>query len=223
MNKKKIVVISGFSGSGKGTVVKRLIDENSDMKPVRSLTTRKPRNIEKDEYIFVSDEEFWKAQRNEELLEFNKYDNHMYGTPLHLVEELLEKGKIPIIEIDPTGYEALKNHLKLSHCDIIGIFLVVCAEEVYERLKNRKTESLVSIISRLKTAKEEAFKADNYDCILENYNTELTVKRIEDYIHNVNRSGDTFNAKMFEHDVDRIISQINDTNLQYSQYLRHDF
>ena len=168
--KKKVVIISGFSGSGKGTVIKKLLENNPNMSLVRSMTTRKPRVTETDEYIFVDDKDFLEAQRNEVLLECNQYDNHMYGTPSFAVQEILNEGKIPFLEIDSNGFEALRKHPALSSCEIIGIFLVVSAGELLMRLEGRRTESYESIINRLMTAKEETEKIENYDCILENNN-----------------------------------------------------
>ena len=210
--KKKVVVISGFSGCGKGTVIKKLLENNPNMSLVRSMTTRKPRVTETDEYIFVDDKDFLEAQRNGVLLEFNQYDNHMYGTPSFAVQEILQEGKIPVLEIDSNGFEALRKHPALSSCEIIGIFLEVSADELLMRLEGRRTESYESIINRLMTAKEETEKIENYDCILENNNTEVTVKRIEDYIHNVNRSSDKFDEQIFVDAVDKLICRLNNTD-----------
>lgn len=210
--KKKVVIISGFSGCGKGTVIKKLLENNQDMSLVRSMTTRKPRVTETDEYIFVDNKDFLEAQRNGVLLECNQYDNHMYGTPSFAVQEILNEGKIPFLEVDSNGFEALRKHPALSSCEIIGIFLEVSADELLMRLEGRRTESYESIINRLMTAKEETEKIENYDCIFENNNTEVTVKRIEDYINNVNRSSDKFDEQIFVDAVDKIICRLNNTD-----------
>lgn len=212
MNKRKIFVISGFSGSGKGTVVKKLLENNSNMSLVRSMTTRKTRLGEKDEYIFVDDEEFLEAQRNGQLLEFNQYENHLYATPWTGVKEVLDKGEIPILEIDSNGYEAVKKHPKLSDCEIISVFLVVSAEELLKRLENRGTEDYRSIVNRLLTAKNEAHSLENYDAVFENCDIDLTVKRVEDYIRNTNRNSDKFDDRLFEEEIDDIVIRLNNTD-----------
>lgn len=212
MNKRKIIVISGFSGSGKGTVVKKLLENNSNMSLVRSMTTRKPRPGEKDEYIFVDEEEFLEAQRNGILLEVNEYSHHMYATPWFGVKEILDKGKTPILEIEPNGYDAVKQNSKLSDCEIISVFLVVSASELLKRLENRGTEDYVSIVNRLLTAKNEACSLEMYDAVFENCHIDLTVKKVENYIRNANINSDKFDSRLFEEEIDDIVSQLNNTD-----------
>ncbi|MCR5834943.1 MAG: PHP domain-containing protein [Lachnospiraceae bacterium] len=211
--KKKVIVISGFSGSGKGTVVKELLTRNKNVKLVRSLTTRKPRKGETDEYTFVSTEEFLKIQNSGGLLEHNMYDGNMYGTPIKDVQEILDNNMIPVLEIDPTGFLNVKDNLAMSKYEITGFFMYVVPDELLARLEMRKSESYESIIRRLKTAKNELIKLHLYDYVLENYNTEFTVNRIEDFIKKGEKPVSyNFKENLFICDIDRIISQLNDTD-----------
>lgn len=211
--KKRMLVISGFSGVGKGTVAKKLVEGNSDMSLVTSLTTRKPRYMENEyDYHFVTGEEFQEAERNGELLECNTYEENRYGTPVKEVEGIWEQGKIPVLEIDANGYEAVRKHPALKECDIIGVFLTISGDELFTRLQGRRTESYEKIIRRMLIAKDEVKAIEQYDCVLENDTVEVTVKRIEDYIRCINRSSDNFDKEIFVHKVDEIIRKIKDTN-----------
>ena len=105
MQKVILTVLSGFSGAGKGTAMKRLMEKYEDYALSISATTRKPREGEVDgrEYFFKETEEFEKMIAQDELIEYARYVNHYYGTPRYYVEEQLEKGKDVILEIEIQG------------------------------------------------------------------------------------------------------------------------
>ena len=177
MNKGKLLVISGFSGSGKGTIVKKLLNESDDFALSISATTRTPRTNEKNgvEYYFVSHEEFEKMIENNELLEYAKYNNNYYGTPRKFVEEKLEAGKSVLLEIEYQGAFQIKKQFP----DAILIFIVPpSAKILHQRLKDRGTETDEQIRNRLKVALIEGKAASEYDYIVVNDDLETSVQDI---------------------------------------------
>ena len=135
MSKKKgiLIVVSGFSGAGKGTLMKRLLEDYDDYALSVSATTRSPRPGEEDgrEYFFKSVEEFEKMIAQDELIEYAKYVNNYYGTPKEYVMQQLEEGKDVILEIEIQG--ALK--VKEKYPDTLLLFVTPPgARELKERL-----------------------------------------------------------------------------------------
>ena len=153
MNERGIlIVVSGFSGAGKGTLMKRLLEKYEERYALSvSATTRQPREGERDgiEYFFKTKEEFEKMIAKEELIEYARYVENYYGTPRAYVEQMLEAGKDVILEIEIQG--ALK--VKKAFPDTLLLFVVPpSAEELKHRLVGRGTESMEVIESRLKRA-----------------------------------------------------------------------
>lgn len=167
MNKKGLlIIISGPSGSGKGTIVKELI-KNEQYYVSISLTTRTPRMGEEEgiHYFFRSQEEFFKLRDNEELLEWAEFCGNFYGTPKSNVEKKLEEGKNVILEIEVQG--ALK--VKQMYPESVFIFVVPPSmDELRNRLINRGTEKHSVIEERLTRAREEIKLMDRYDYIVVN-------------------------------------------------------
>jgi len=161
-----LIVLSGPSGAGKGTICKKLLKE-TDIKYSISATTRKPRKGEKHgrEYFFLSKEEFQKKIQEDEFLEWAcVYDNY-YGTPKSFVEEVLSKGYDCILEIDPQG--ALK--VKKKKPDAVYIFICPPSfNELANRITNRGTEDIQEIKKRLSCAKEEMLSVENYNYVVVN-------------------------------------------------------
>ncbi len=169
MKKKGILmVVSGFSGAGKGTVMKELLKRYPDSYALSvSATTRSPRTGETDgvEYFFVTTEEFEQMIAKDRLVEYAKYVDNYYGTPRTYVEEQLEAGKDVILEIEIQG--ALK--IKEKFPEALLLFISPpSAEELRKRLVNRGTETLDVIEARLKRAREESFGIENYDYFVVN-------------------------------------------------------
>ncbi len=167
MNKKGLlIIISGPSGSGKGTIVKELI-KNEQYYVSISLTTRTARIGEQEgiHYFFRSQEEFFKLRDNNELLEWAEFCGNFYGTPKANVEKKLEEGKNVILEIEVQG--ALK--VKQMYPESVFIFVVPPSmEELHNRLVNRGTEKHSVIEQRINRAKEEIRLMDRYDYIVVN-------------------------------------------------------
>lgn len=183
MSKKKgiLIVVSGFSGAGKGTLMKRLLEDYDDYALSVSATTRSPRPGEEDgrEYFFKSVEEFEKMIAQDELIEYAKYVNNYYGTPKEYVMQQLEEGKDVILEIEIQG--AMKIREKFP--DTLLVF--VCPpsmEELKNRLVGRGTETLDAINGRLRRAVEESRGMDKYDYLLINDDLEECVDTLHETI-----------------------------------------
>lgn len=185
MNKKGIlVVISGFSGAGKGTVIKKLMREYDGSYALSiSATTRAPRPKEKHgvDYFFVTKEEFESMIEKDELVEYAQYVSNYYGTPRKYVEEQLLAGKNVILEIEIQG--ALKIKEKFPETTLL--FLTApSAKELQKRLIGRGTESQEVVDARLSRAYEESLGVENYDYIVVNDELEECVNCINTIIHN---------------------------------------
>uniref|UniRef100_UPI004056EFF8 guanylate kinase n=1 Tax=Agathobacter sp. TaxID=2021311 RepID=UPI004056EFF8 len=169
MNTKGIlVVISGFSGSGKGTVMKKLMNEYGGSYALSvSATTRAPRPGEEHgiDYFFVTEEAFESMIEQDELIEYAKYVNNYYGTPRKYVEEQLSAGKNVILEIEIQG--ALKIKEKFPETTLL--FLTAPnAAELKKRLVGRGTEPQEVVEARLSRAYEESLGVEKYDYIVVN-------------------------------------------------------
>lgn len=168
MSKKGIlVVVSGFSGVGKGTLMKLLIEQHDHYALSVSATTRAPREGEENgrEYYFHTVEEFQEMIRKQELLEYACYCGNYYGTPLRYVEEMLEQGKDVFLEIELQG--AMK--IREMYPEALLLFVMPpSAQELYRRLAGRGTESPEVIDARLRRAAEEAEGIEQYDYVVIN-------------------------------------------------------
>jgi guanylate kinase len=179
----KLVVISGFSGVGKGTVVGRLLEDYDHYVLSVSMTTRKPRvgEVHGVNYYFVSNEEFEKMIRDGGLLEYAGYADHYYGTPRSFVEENMANGKDVILEIEVQGAMQIKK----TFPDAVLIFITTpSAAEMAKRLIGRKTETEEQIDHRFGRAVEEAEHLARYEYIVVNDD-------LEDCVHEVNRIVET--------------------------------
>ena len=183
MSRKGILaVVSGFSGAGKGTLMKALLSEHADQYALSiSATTRGPREGEMDgrEYFFKTKEQFEQMIEDGELIEHACYVGNYYGTPKSYVMEQLEAGKNVILEIEIQG--AL--NVKKKFPDTLLLFVTPpSAQELERRLRGRGTETDEVIRSRLKRAVEEAEFMDHYDYILVNDDLETCVQEMHELI-----------------------------------------
>ena len=173
-------VISGFSGVGKGTIVKKLVEKEGYVLSV-SATSRAPRQgeVHGREYFFLTREEFHSMIENDGLIEWAEYVNNFYGTPREYVEERLAGGEDVILEIEPQG--ALK--VKAQYPEAVLIFIVPPnAKELENRLIGRGTEEIETIKKRLKRAAEETAFIENYEYIVINDDLEDAVSDIHHII-----------------------------------------
>ena len=188
MDKKGIlIVVSGFSGSGKGTLMKELLTRYPDTYALSiSATTRSPREGEVDgrEYFFVSKDEFEKMIAKGELIEYAKYVENSYGTPRDYVEKKLDEGKDVILEIEIQG--AL--NVKKMFPDTLLLFVTPpSAEELKKRLVGRGTETMDVIESRMDRACEEAEGMENYDYLIVNDSLDRCVEEMHSIIRGEHR------------------------------------
>lgn len=180
-NKGILIVISGFSGAGKGTLVKALLKKYNNYALSISMTTRKPREGERDgvEYFFTDREHFEETIRENGLIEYAQYCENYYGTPKAYVEEQLEAGKNVILEIEIQG--ALK--IKEQFPESLLIFITPpSAEELKRRLVSRGTESAEVIAKRLARATEESEGIESYDYIVVNDDLDACVEEVHQLV-----------------------------------------
>lgn len=176
-NQGALVVVSGFSGAGKGTLMKALLTKYDNYALSISATTRAPREGESDgrEYFFKTREEFEQMIEKDELVEHAQYVGNYYGTPKDYVFSNLQSGKDVLLEIEIQG--ALK--IKEKFPEAVLIFITPpSAEELRERLVSRGTESLEKIEARLKRAGEEAQGIEQYDYLLVNDTIDICVEEM---------------------------------------------
>jgi len=173
-----LVVISGPSGVGKGTVRKALFDmKGHNLTYSVSMTTRQMREGERDgvDYYFVSKEDFQQKIKDGKLLEYAEFVGNYYGTPLDKVNEQLDNGNEVVLEIEVEGAQQVKQKMP----DCVMIFIVPPGKEaLYERLKSRGTESEEVIQKRINKANREFKKAHLYDYIVVNDEVSNAADRI---------------------------------------------
>ena len=182
MQKKGIlIVVSGFSGAGKGTLMKALLNKYDNYALSISATTRNPREGEVDgrEYFFKTTEEFEKMIAQDELIEYAKYVNNYYGTPRAYVEEQLASGKDVILEIEIQG--ALKVKEKFPNTLLLFVTPPTAAI-LRDRLVGRGTETMDVIESRMRRAAEEAEGMEAYDYLIINDDLDTCVREMHNII-----------------------------------------
>jgi len=175
--KGMLVIISGPSGSGKGTVVKKL-----DYALSISVTTRKKREGEQDgiDYFFCSEEEFVRMRQNNELLEHAQFVGNYYGTPRRYVEQQIDEGKVVVLEIEVNGALQVKEKFP----EAVMIFLIPpTMNELARRLAFRNTEDHLEIEDRMTRALEEIQLIDRYDYLVTNNDLSFAVTEIETIVN----------------------------------------
>ena len=178
MDRGMLTVISGASGTGKGTVCKKLLELMPEMYYSISATTRQPRPGETDgvEYFFITVEEFKQRISAGQFLEYAEVYGNFYGTPLYKIEEHLSHGKNVLLEIDTQG--ALNVMEKIS--DGIFIFLLPPSlEELYARIKKRGTESEEILMRRFKAATAEIELGKKYQYVVVNDEVDKAVEKVQ--------------------------------------------
>ncbi len=177
-----LIVVSGFAGTGKGTVMKGLLSKYSDQYALSvSMTTRAPRAMEREgvEYFFSTKEQFEQKIKNEGFIEYACYCDNYYGTPKDYVEQQLEAGKDVLLEIEIQG--ALQVKQKRPETMLVFV-LPPSAEELHRRLKNRGTETEDVIRKRMLRAVEESQGVEKYDYILVNDDIDTCIETLHQMI-----------------------------------------
>lgn len=192
-----LVVVSGFSGAGKGTLMKELVARYDNYALSVSMTTRQPRpeEVEGVSYFFVDKATFEKTIGQDGLIEYAQYLGNYYGTPRKWVEEQLDGGRDVILEIEIQG--ALKVKEKLPETLLLFV-MPPSAEELQRRLTGRGTETAEVIKSRMERAVQEAEGIENYDYILINDDLNECVEQMHDVILTAHRRPDQ-NKEFIDH------------------------
>ena len=198
-----LLVLSGPSGVGKGTVKSAIV--KNKVFPFEysvSMTTRKPRpgEINGKDYYFVTQERFKQAISQNELLEYNQYVNNFYGTPMAPVEKMLDAGKDVLLEIDVNGAKKVRKQMP------DGVFIFLTPPDLHTlhtRLENRGTESEDVIMGRIKQARQEILVMQDYDYAVVNDTVANAVDHIKAIVEaehvSVKRVIDTY-RKMVKED-----------------------
>ena len=178
-----LMVVSGPSGVGKGTLVKRLVKERADVTECITCTTRAPRagEVHGREYFFLTKEEFLKRVAENGFLEYDEHFGNYYGTPKAFVEETL-KEKSVVLEIDVVG----GLNAKKIYPDCVLVMIVPPSKEALaERLRGRGTETAEQIAGRLERLDYELSQSDKYDYVLVNDDLEEAYKNLCDLLDKV--------------------------------------
>lgn len=206
MMKRKgiVVVVSGFAGTGKGTLMRELMSRYDNYALSISMTTRAPRKGEVNgkDYFFVTDEEFEALIASDGLLEHAGYCGHYYGTPRKFVEEQLEKGVDVILEIETQG--ALQIQEKYPETLLLFI-MPPSVSELRRRLTGRGTETTEVVEQRMAKAIEEARLIDRYDGILINDEVDRCVEQLRDVIEAAHMA--PFRNREFIEDIQRQLEE----------------
>lgn len=184
MKKGLLIVFSGVSGVGKGTILSKLMPmEDLNLVYSVSMTTRKPREGETEgvDYFFVDKKRFMQAIRNGELLEHARFVENDYGTPKAYVDEMREKGKNVILEIEINGAKQI-----MEKCpDALSIYIVPPSlEELERRLRERSTEDEETIMKRISKARKELQDTDMYEHIVCNDDLDTAIEEVRNIILN---------------------------------------
>ena len=176
-NKGILIVVSGFAGTGKGTLMKLLVERNENLKLSVSMTTRSPRPGEEEgiSYFFVTREEFEKNIQESGFVEHAEYVGNYYGTPRSYVEKQLAEGNDVVLEIEIQG--AMK--IKRDYPDALLVYVLPpSVEELHHRLLARGTEEPEVIERRLKRAAEESEGIESYDYVVVNDDLETCYEEL---------------------------------------------
>lgn len=187
MNKGILIVLSGFSGAGKGTLMKELMKTYDNYALSISMTTRNPRPGEEHgrEYFFSTREDFEEKIAQNGLIEYAEYCGNYYGTPRDYVESQLNAGKDVILEIEIQGMRKVKQMFP----QMLPLFVTPpSAEELERRLRGRGTETEEVIAKRLKTAVTEAEGIEDYEYLVINDDLDTCVKEIHSIVQAAKRA-----------------------------------
>jgi guanylate kinase len=181
LGKGLLIVISGPSGAGKGTLCKVLLERNKELKLSVSCTTRSPRAAEREgiNYFFISKDRFNEMIEKDEFLEYAEVYGNYYGTPMSYVNKTLEEGNDVILEIDIQGALKVKN----KYPDGVFIFIMPpTMDELKNRIKKRGSETEESLLRRFKAAFEELNYISSYNYVVINDIIDSAVNKLESII-----------------------------------------
>ncbi len=177
MAKGLLISVSGPSGTGKGSVLAKVKEQNPSFGTSISVTTREPRDGEKDgvDYYFKSKDEFMKMYEEGEILEYDEFVGNYYGTPTVALQDMSEAGTDVLLDLTIAGSMALKENFEQS----VTIFLLAPSyEELENRLRGRGTDSDEAIAARLEMARQETNYVGHFDYVVVNDDIETAAKKI---------------------------------------------
>ena len=177
-----LLIISGPSGTGKGTLVKKLMDSDPSLSFSCSVTTRaaRPGEIEGIHYHFIDDAEYDRMLANDEFLEHATVHGHRYGTPKKQVETLLARGKNVLLDIDPQGALSVMGHVK----DYVSVFILPPSFSALRvRLHTRNTDDPVEIERRLRNARKEVLNIGKYQYAVINDDLDLAFAQLQSIVN----------------------------------------
>jgi guanylate kinase len=176
-----VIVVTGPSGAGKGTLIRLVLEQLPEVEPTVSATTREQRPGERDgrEYIFLSLEEFLDRIERGEFLEYVRYvSGHRYGTLRSELDRIRAAGRIPLLELETEGALRVKHEVPRA----VTIFISARVEELERRLRERATESAGEIDERIDLARRQLAQADEFDYVVENDELERAVSELTELV-----------------------------------------
>lgn len=203
----EIIVVSGFSGAGKGTLLNAFLKSTDNAEVIRSCTTR-PRRNELDNYTFVLKDTFKRMYENNEFLEVAEYNGHYYGTPEREVRIALGKGKTVILEIDITGLKQVLRYVRaFPWISVRSVFIAAQPRELMHRLFERGGETKQSVCNRLNAALQESKSLHLYDYIIVNENFDQALQDLREYIvdRSIPEGRGNFNINQFQKEMMQLI------------------
>jgi guanylate kinase len=182
--KGEIIAVSGPSGGGKTTIVKKILKQFPEIQFSISATTRPKREneIEEKEYFFISEEEFKNKIEQGEIVEWEKLYDYYYGTFKNHIDDNINESRSVLVEIDVKGALSIKRIYPDSHLVYI---IPPSYQEIIRRLKNRKTETVKDLNKRIKRAKMELSQKDKFDYIIVNENLNKAISETLILINNI--------------------------------------
>jgi guanylate kinase len=176
-----VLVVTGPSGAGKGTLIRELVDRVQGIEATVSATTRARRRGEEDgrEYWFLTDEEFLARVARGEFLEHVEYvSGHRYGTLRSELDRIARSGHVPLLELETEGALRVKHGVPGA----VTIFISARVDELERRLRERATESAGEIGERIELARQQLEQAGEFDYVIENDDLELAVAKLTDLV-----------------------------------------
>lgn len=202
MKLRKMLVVSGPSGAGKTTLIRKFLEDNKGTyELVKSVTTRNSRGAH-DYYFHVSPEKFESYPGG--FLETNTYAGHYYGTPRAEVFCIWESGRIPVLDIDVRGFRQIKS--KVFETELVSVFILVSGETIYKRLLERGTETKESVIRRMRTAVQEIEAAEEYDFIIWNDELDRAAERLAAVAAGKEVKAENVDLQQFKNEMERIMN-----------------